>query len=589
MTFPTTDRTAGAPGVAPRLSFRERDLLMTYLVRVPAVFLKAVGLLDEGHFTAPEEAGHRLIWASLVALHAELGAPAGPELIEAATYGRLEAAAGAPGLVGRSGEADVVAAELAFFFAWAWEVNLDRLPETHGLGLLQRFLDEREVVDPWLKTARELAAGHVVPADVPDLVKGLVHRSERVRAVAAEPVGDLLPSAWEAADVYEARPTAVDFFDKMVGGGLAARQVYGLLGALSSGKTRLAMQLSIAVAKQELSRAREDAAYVPGHVYYVGYEQPKYEVRRLAISAAANIPLARVNPAKPGWYEGLSTARDKATLQAYERAAQMTLGERERFDTEAAPLSSLWHVVDMSGTDPRAAKAGQGGIEEIAAYLEGQRRRGDTRVALVVIDYALLMARRYCLAKGLDVTKAMRMRINMAGDEARMLLGGRFDCPVLLLHQLSGEANGRSPGARVGHSDAAEGKLFAENLTYCLELGVKDEEANCVTLRASKCRLSATPPEPRLLTYTEACRFDPADHRFCVDPTSRRIVPREVMDTVAVAPRTAAADDGADDGPGDAPPPRAEGTPVPPTAAALGGALGGPDVRRYGDGYAQGS
>ena len=70
--------------------------------------------------------------------------------------------------------------------------------------------------------------------------------------------------------------------------------------------------------------------------------------------------------------------------------------------------------------------------------------------------------------------------------------------------------------------------MFAENVEYCLELGVKDAAAGCVVLWSSKTRSSDTEAAGTVLRYTSYGRLENASEEYMIDPDGgRRIVSKE--------------------------------------------------------------
>jgi hypothetical protein len=117
-------------------------------------------------------------------------------------------------------------------------------------------------------------------------------------------------------------------------------------------------------------------------------------------------------------------------------------------------------------------KQGSGYLEEVASWLEREKRLGHMPCC-VIIDYAGLCVKRHVHERGLRDEKYYAL-LSHFGYECLRLIAQPFDTPVWIMHQLSGEANKRTSATKQHHADAAGSRSFAENLWFCFELGIPD-------------------------------------------------------------------------------------------------------------------
>jgi hypothetical protein len=165
--------------------------------------------------------------------------------------------------------------------------------------------------------------------------------------------------------------------------------------------------------------------------------------------------------------------------------AQMD-GEYERLMKANAQVGQNFHMMDM-----RKDGRGTGWIPELASYIAQHVQRHDWAIDTIILDYTKIMCRRYLIARDKDPDRALRHLINETPMMAKLELAERFGCTVWLIQQLSGEANMRSPTARLGHAHAGEARDFAENLANCLVFGVKSGENGVCRVFYTKGRRSA--------------------------------------------------------------------------------------------------
>lgn len=107
---------------------------------------------------------------------------------------------------------------------------------------------------------------------------------------------------------------------------------------------------------------------------------------------------------------------------------------------------------------------------------------------------------------------ALRHLIGSMGDKCKKLLAVPYDCPVWLFHQLSSAANTRTYATRQHGTDAAEAKNFPENVSFCFELGCRDQEFGAFFMTCSKGRRAAVGRSPLLVMEGDFFRIVPAEH-----------------------------------------------------------------------------
>ncbi len=510
--------------VQERMTFDEIDLMVVFLVRHPGLFAEARQVLVPGHFSGASESPWSYIWQALTGLYDRYGASLNPAILEVEALTLASSAA-----------ADLPASvldEIRKFVAYAYDMPARYFAdqcEAYGYSLLQKFLQERHWGDS-IKAAI-VQWGDDTPVDAPAFLADIQARFAAVQGVSAQVTEDLIPENWEQT-TFEVVSTGLEFIDAPMGGGVSDGEVYGLLGTFGSGKTMMACQIA-GEAAMRMYAASETNGQAPRQVIYLTYETPPDDIRKRVISNLAQIKLDHLNLATGESYATKFSRAGARLPYEEEMFGTSPLGEWERYQ-QIVPVSRLFGVSDMRG-GPDNPKAGTGFVIEIQAEIDKRRRKTGKEIGLVIIDYAVICARRLIRAKGWDEEKKLRGLLGGFGDQVRSMVAQHFHCPVWILNQLSGESNKRAAGARNSHADSAEARNFAENLWYAFCIGNKDGN-NMVSMDVSKSRRSEGQAHPTILHLRgDMARFVSADDRYMVDPNTRRIVQRSSGEVIAPA------------------------------------------------------
>lgn len=474
------------PGVRRRLSFDQKELLLTYLIRRLPLFLEARRTLQASHWSEPAELVYGVVWACLLDYYQQNKELPGRTLLGTLVGTRLEEY--------RHAIPETVPVDARFFLDTVFLVTMEELPDAYGYQLLQLFLAERTVADP-LRRYWELLDPADLPADLPSLLQDFGRRLEQVQSVTVQKATSLLADDGHDEAETILTPTALPWLDGYLEGGRALGELYGIMGCYGSGKTRLGCILA---AEACLGMQGSSAAFgkEPGLVVYVSGEQPRYDIRRRVLSYTARISRQRFRGAYRDWMPNLSTADDPESLQAYELRPPVHVeglpfrGERERLQDAVTALGPYFHVLELNCPKDDPA-AGTGYLDEIRARLDRLQQQVGRRIDTLVIDYALLFVNRHLAVRGLEPDRNLRPLLAAFGEQSRQLLANPFGATVWILHQLSGAANAKPAGCKLTAADSAESKMFAENLDFTLQLGNKDQNSGCLIPWLGKTRRMA--------------------------------------------------------------------------------------------------
>ncbi len=181
-------------------------------------------------------------------------------------------------------------------------------------------------------------------------------------------------------------------------------------------------------------------------------------------------------------------------------------------------------ILDMTGGDEQHRGAGSGYIAEISSRIKAELRGHgpDATCRLTVIDYLGAMAKRHLAVANKDVDE-LRHWVANAPLEAKNQIAAKYNCPVWLMHQFSGAANAKAPGAQYHHTDAAESKSFAENLDFSFAVGAPNAMGLCQFL-TTKHRRTGHQPTQIIQIQGEMSTVIYAGHLYTLDPYTHHFV-----------------------------------------------------------------
>lgn len=510
----------------PILDQRNKEIMMAVLLLDMAAFERVRTTLRPEHFPEADRI-LRVVWSLVCRFYDEHGALPDGELL----ISEIESAWSAnPSLLDETQRA-----ELSQYLEWVFSESTARAIDAKrsvyrdkALKVVKRYIEEAIA----RKHKEEVLSSGQIVVNMPALLASRQQELERIEVLDAQPSEAFFPPGWERRAALQLFPTGIDFLDQFLGGGHAPREVYGLLGPFGSCKTTLVSMLAVKGAiyfNKECVRGSHDG--VRPLVFIVSYEASKEEMRNRCLGFAGRIS-RRTLEVMRNLREDLSR---RGRLKDYERRlfreeiAQLgeenVDGEWERAMRVIPVLNR--HIVHLDMTGHERKSAGNGGIEEIAQRIAYELRiRERTRCGLVLVDYVGALCERKMAAENIDSSQ-LRHMIKATPLLAKHKIADAFDCPVWLVHQLSGEANNFNPAVPPNHTNASESKSFAENLDFCLAIGVPDRSESVALIACSKHRRQPPRKEMIIKIDGELNRVINVNDRYSLDPIQRRIVRRD--------------------------------------------------------------
>lgn len=375
-----------------------------------------------------------------------------------------------------------------------------------------------------------------VPADLAAVLDRFQQRVEEARSLTMGKASPLFAEGWEREQTPDFRSSGIAMLDRFLGGGFVPGEVVCFMAPYGSCKTLVTTQAAVNFA---LAAARASESGCRQVAVLVSTEMTQREARIRLLCCAARIPLKRLLRLR-SLDELDGGDRPAATPQTrYEQRLfapdQPFVNERQRVRTAQQLLNEHLLFLDCTGTsaNDQLRLMGTGGIPEIAATLQAEMRRCNHawKPNFLVLDHASGLVSRMMEGNNAMRSEDVRIVLEHMPRQARSMLAGRFNIPVLITHQLSGAANARAPAAHVDHTDAAGCKSFGQFFDFTIEVG--NLTADKLRLGVARCtKHRREPPRSEMVIRVDG-RFQrvlDASRHYTVDHNRRAIVPRSDLE-----------------------------------------------------------
>lgn len=424
----------------------------------------------------------------------------------------------------------------------AFEAREEDVDIDHARTLLREFLLHRAVSRP-LRRFMEGVSMDYTPGGLAEFLDTIQTARQNIAALSTLPVVDAAPDLDTILDppaVFNC--TGLGWIDLPLGG-VREGDAIGILGGTGSGKSTLAAHLAVASAKWAYQAAHQ-ANTAPRWVGLFTYEESVQKMRPRVWSAAFHILRSKLETLT----HPASQLTHRGNMEDYERSLDPAfngLSEQDRWRAGRVWMQQTLRLFDMSGSAD-FPHAGRGYIPEVAACVEAQTQMLKRRPVILIFDYAGLICRNYIAARNMDDGR-IRHLLAEFGNRMRREVAERFGCTCVILHQIAPSEGTKAASALLSHTNAAEGKAFAENLAACACISNVDKLTGCRRLHWSKLRYAAQEQvSPVTLRINEQfALMDDVSQAYCIDDVSGRFVHRSELNQIQgggsnpATPRTA--------------------------------------------------
>lgn len=387
--------------------------------------------------------------------------------------------------------------------------------------------------------------GARVPVDLAGCIRNVLQKVDEVKSLDIGPAKPIFGPGWRQRQRAAVAPTGLSVFDSFTGGGLRKKESLLFMAPYGSCKTVISVMGLVEGAKlsQMMTNAPDN---VEGHIYksvLASYEMPLEELQERCLAYLARVPRSRLeeigdmdDPEK-----GLRTGTE---LLPYEKKAfRRDLAKNVNIPTELQRVEAAEELlnkhavfIDMTGGNADEPERGSGGVQELAAVLRAEQRHDPKLVfEYVWIDHlAAMIEQQLGAIEVMNLGESTRRYlIRQSALQITKLIAKRFDVPVVVLHQLSGDANSRGPVAKVHHTDGDECRTVGMPFDFAIVSGspTEDNERLCV-FDMSKHR--RRPPRQRQIVRVRGDfnQITNVSNKYTVDYNTRRIVTVEEAESV---------------------------------------------------------
>jgi RecA/RadA recombinase len=264
--------------------------------------------------------------------------------------------------------------------------------------------------------------------------------------------------------------TGVPFLDYMLAGGTLPGELIGILAPSGGGKSTVAnMALASCV------RSEKDC-------WYFSTEQKlRGDIGTRHACLATQSPRSKFK----GGYAGLNEA-DRAMLER---------------------VAPKWkkHCLFMDVTTEKDIMS----VEQLFECIRRRIEVTGTTPGMIIVDWWGRLSDAMSMAQPTSLSEKELRKFDRDQLHKAKQLCEEFNCPGLIFHQLSGQANARGPQARLSSADAQENKAFNNMFDFAVVLGNRDSD-DILKATTDKARGEAR-SEVKLKLNGAYCRMDLAD------------------------------------------------------------------------------
>jgi hypothetical protein len=483
------------------MSRTEVDALVITICRSRTVRDQARELITEDHWHADEQ-GHAMIWRAACALAPSFDTVEDlpyMDLYEAAQNLVVALGNGLPedqykDVFGVPAAGDPDTAGGLIYHAYRGITRND-FDLQRALARLTRFLEERGLVVGLREAALAAASGTLV-VNYGALLDERYELAKRYAAVASDPFATIESTLAETSLEVHTTSTGLGWLNDMTDGGLADGEIYGITAGTGYGKSTLAHQIALQMARVYQLEAAATGGK-PDLCAVFSFEDPGQRIAQRGLAYAAQIKKSTLMRLKDPETDLLRTRSDYDAMLAKRACVPLETfpSEYDRFREARSWMSLNYAYVDMMKPG-----LGDGGVSEIGALLARKAETSGQAIGLVVIDSIDLMVSRYLMTRGVEnLPSAIAFELPAIVAAVRRLIANVFNCTCLLTNQLAGDMLSKSPLAVLSHENAGLAKNWGKPLDYHWVIGKQMEDSRVALFRCSKDRRSGNEGRVALL------------------------------------------------------------------------------------------
>lgn len=346
-----------------------------------------------------------------------------------------------------------------------------------------------------------------LPADLPHLLETSRAKLDQINSLTEIDIGLPFPDGWDNRADAKLFSTGVCNIDAFAGGGWRAGEIFLFLAPYGSCKTvvvaqGVANQIRHAAKLLATGQARKNdkGELMTPVVVLLFTESDENEYRDRLLSNLAVVQWSRLaemtslsalsNGSKPG-------AKKVTKYELSEFADQNSSNspwksERARVVEQVTVANKHLLLVNCTDAEDSPYEIGSGGMPQIANVLRSLfRKRKDIYPVSIWLDHVSGLVDR--MSDELKDEAQLRRTLTNIPRVARDKIAKPLKTPIMLIHQLSGEANLRGVTAKFHHADAEGAKSIGKYVNFAIVSGPVDGNGYCKWEGTKRRRVQAQP------------------------------------------------------------------------------------------------
>ncbi len=385
----------------------------------------------------------------------------------------------------------------------------------------------------------------LVPQDLGGRLAEYQVKAEQVKNMTGHGVVEVFENGWETQEEPKLYPMGFDLFDPYLDGGLIGSEVITFMAPTGSCKTLVSVQ--VAVLEAHKARDMHAATNFSGPtpvVLIASFEEPPRELRIRILAQEAKVIRSRACKPLSKLYDKFMPVEQQGNPNWYERfvfpdwvkdPSLACKSERERVAEAAQLLQHYIRIIDFSpeAMALRGGTYGRGGVPEIAAQINSYRRQAAIVPFFVVADHAAAMASNMMAISPKADQFWLRKTLEGMPLQMRQHLAAPYACPVMITHQIAGEACRRSPTLDLDNTFGQDCKTFCTYANFGF-WGGRVGDDNLTRFGCAKHRRAGPLPARTILINGAFNEIYDVDERYTV--AGGRFVKQESAGTVGKVP-----------------------------------------------------
>lgn len=412
------------------------SLIMLHLLRCPDTIPQVIGRLKPEDFNRAGEGPYGLLWEVSCDWWKQHSSPIPQRHLRVKVQEYLD---GDPSRF-TNNELKALSQTVAELYG----VSEDNIVPSAARQYIEDFLEERQV-RPQIQELIDADKGK----ELRDKLDKVQQDLRDTRLTVAEDLSHMLSRDGVVVLRKDRRTsTGIPFVDRLMNGGVAANQIYGIIGPSGGGKTTLGIQALCEMAK-------------------LGHRSALFSYE------------TAVNPEIVKRIYGYMGDIPRDDLRQVDQIKELAAPQLERLYGAFEQYGKNIVIKDMmSGTSMSGGRVGCGWTTELEAELKREAKKNGP-IKVVVIDQLLSMVGNYLTAEGIDLQEA-RLYLKETINHLKLIgQPSNMNCCFFVLHQVNNIVKGAPPMRKPRQGDAAEDKAFENWMHFTLQLGTHDTDGLC--------------------------------------------------------------------------------------------------------------